>query len=74
MKDHPKRTVIAGTGHYLPDRVVTSEEIEEKMKCQLDFVFPKGSIENLCGVRQRRYVEEGFHPSDAAQKASEMAL
>lgn len=50
------RTVIAGTGHYLPDRVITSEEIEEKMKSQLDFAFPKGSIEKLCGVRARRHV------------------
>jgi len=54
--------------------VVTSEEIEERMKSQLDFVFPKGSIETLCGVRQRRYVDNGFHPSDVAHKASLMAL
>ena len=74
MKNGQIRTVIAGTGHYVPEKVVTSEEIEQKMKSQLDFVFPKGSIENLCGVRQRRYVENGFHPSDVAQKASEMAM
>lgn len=66
--------MIVGTGHYLPDRVVTSEEIEDRMKSQLDFAFPQGSIETLCGVKQRRYVENGFHPSDVAQKASEMAL
>jgi len=74
MKNDPIRTVIAGTGHYLPDKVVTSEEIEEKMRSQVDFIFPKGSIEKLCGVKQRRYVENGFHPSDAAHEASKMAL
>lgn len=74
MGNDPLRTMIAGTGHYVPEKVVTSEEIEEKMKSQLDFSFPKGSIETLCGVKQRRYVENGFHPSDAAHKASEMAL
>ncbi len=74
MKNDPIRTVIAGTGHCLPDNVVTSEAIEEKMKSRLDFVFPKGAIEKLCGVKERRYVENGFHPSDMAHKASEMAL
>jgi 3-oxoacyl-[acyl-carrier-protein] synthase-3 len=74
MKHNPKRSIIVGTGHYLPDRVVTSEEIETKMKLQLDFVFPRGSIENLCGVKERRYVANDFHPSDAAYEASEMAL
>ena len=68
------RTVIAGMGHYLPERVVTSEEVEEKMKSRLNFMFPKGSIEKLCGVRERRHVDNGFHPSDLACKASEMAL
>ncbi len=56
MKNDQIRTVIAGTGHYLPERVVTSEEVEEKMKSRLDFAFPQGSIEKLCGVKQRRYM------------------
>ncbi len=67
-------SMIVGTGHYVPDKVVTSAEIEERMKCQLDFSFPEGSIEALCGVRERRYVEPDFHPSDAAAEASRRAL
>ena len=47
MKNDQIRTVIAGMGHYLPDRIVTSEEIEEKIKSQLDLYQIMIQISNL---------------------------
>ena len=74
MENNQKRTVITGMGHYLPDRVITSEEVEAKIRHQLNFSFSKGSIRRLSGVGERRYVNNGIHPSDLALKASKMAL
>ncbi len=68
------RTIIAGVGHYLPPHVVSSEEIERTIKPQLNFFFPEGTIARLSGVRERRYVTDGKHPSDLALEASKMAL
>jgi 3-oxoacyl-[acyl-carrier-protein] synthase-3 len=74
MENQRIKTVIAGMGHYLPQKVVSSEEIEEKIKPKLDFFFPKGTIKRLSGVEERRYVTDGMQPTDLALKASKMAL
>lgn len=41
---------IAGLGAYLPERIVTSTELEHKLD------IPSGWIEQVTGVRERRYV------------------
>lgn len=74
MENNHMRTVIAGMGHYLPDTVVSSEEVEEKIKPHLNFSFSKGTIRRLSGVGERRYVHHGIHPSDLALQASVLAL
>ncbi len=40
---------IAGIGHYLPERRVTSAELEERLG------IPAGWVERVTGVRERRY-------------------
>lgn len=68
------RTIITGMGHYLPEQIVTSEEIEERIKPQLEFSLSKGTIQKLSGVKERRHVTNGVHPSDLAFMASKIAL
>ncbi|NJN18524.1 MAG: ketoacyl-ACP synthase III [Oscillochloris sp.] len=43
---------IAGIGHYLPSRVVTSNELEAA------FGLEPGWIERVTGIRERRYVND----------------
>lgn len=67
-------SVIAGTGKYLPDRVMTSEYIEETLGFGTKFDLPRGSIEQITGIRERRYVTDGQVSSDMACEASKVAL
>ena len=66
---------IEGMGYYIPDHVVTSDWIED----QLDPLYqalsiPKGRIERLTKIRERRWFDEGVAFSDAATRAAEKAL
>lgn len=58
---------IAGTGHYLPARIVTSEELEARAG------LPPGWIERHNGVLERRWVSTETNASMAAE-ASRQAL
>ncbi len=60
---------------HLPDRILTSEEIE----CQLSQVYekleiPRGQLEKLTGVRERKVWPVGTLPSDVATAAAKKAL
>lgn len=59
---------IKGIGYYIPERVITSEEIERKTG------IPLGIIEKKTGIRERRYVKKGILPSDTATFAAKEAL
>lgn len=59
---------ICGTGHYLPERIVRSEELD------LAWRRPAGTIERELGIRQRHVA--GAHESSSfmAARAAERAL
>lgn len=65
---------IAGIGHYLPERCVTSAELEERLG------IPEGWVEKVTGVRERRYssgetsVDMAVESCRAALEASGVAL
>jgi len=63
----PLEVRIAGAGYYLPERVVTSAELEARMG------LPEGWVERLTGVRERRRVA-GETSSDMGAAAARMAL
>lgn len=63
-----RRVKIASVGHYVPERVVTSEELEKKLN------LPKGWIVRHTGVEERRFADETQTPSDLAASASNKAL
>lgn len=60
--------MIAGHGHYAPDRIVPNSEIEARLGLEA------GWIKRRTGIDARRYAAEGEFLSDIAIKAGEMAL
>lgn len=67
--------MIEGAGYILPPRVVTSEEIEERLAPVYERLkLPHGRIEMMTGIRQRRFWEPGTLPSGAAAMAGKKAL
>jgi len=61
-------SMIAGLGHFAPERRVTNAEIEERLK------LDAGWIERRTGICERRYAGENEALSDIAVKAGDMAL
>lgn len=59
---------IVGLGHYAPERVVTSFELEHQLGLQ------RGWIRQRTGIRSRRYVAEDQALTDIAVKAAQLAL
>ncbi len=62
------RTAIVGTGFYVPDRVVTNEELTQYMDTSDEW------IDERSGIRERRWVDEGMSGADMAARASRIAL
>ena len=63
-----KRTIFAGIGHYLPERVVTNQYFEKFMDTTDEW------IQERTGIKERRWVNEGETVSGLALKATELAL
>ncbi|HED66807.1 MAG TPA: 3-oxoacyl-ACP synthase III [Planctomycetes bacterium] len=67
--------VVAGIGHALPARAVTSEELEERLAPLYErFRLRAGRLELMSGIRERRFWPPGTRPSEVAAQAGEMAL
>ena len=62
------RTAIVGTGFYVPDRVVTNEELTQYMDTSDEWIVERS------GIRERRWVDEGMSGADMAARASRVAL
>jgi 3-oxoacyl-[acyl-carrier-protein] synthase-3 len=70
-----RRAAIAGIGHVLPERTVTSTEIEDRVRAGIDDrLMRAGVIESLAGVRERHHVAEGTTSSDIAAEAAIKAI
>ena len=67
-------SVIAGIGKYVPEVVMTSENIERTVGFKDRFNLPFGTIERVTGIRERRYANDGLISSDMAYEASKVAL
>lgn len=63
-----KSVSITGTGSFVPERVVTNDELVSRMNTSVEF------IENRTGVLERRHVDEGTSVSDIAGKAALQAM
>jgi len=62
------RSRISGTGMYVPDRVVTNDDLTELMDTTDEW------IQQRTGIRERRWIEEGQTPADLAHAAAVAAL
>ena len=62
------RSVIAGVGGYLPERVVTNEELAQTVDTTDEWIVAR------TGIRERRIAAEGELTSDLAVAAAKRAL
>ncbi len=66
---------VEGVEYVLPPRVVTSEQIEERLAPVYERLkLPHGRLEMMTGIRERRFWEPGTLPSRAAAMAGKKAL
>src|SRR5258705_1108769 len=79
--DRPARTVrfedvcIEAFAHVLPERVVTSAEIEDRLAPLYQRLrVSSGRLEIMSGIRERRFFAKGTRPSAIAARAGERAL
>ncbi|MEC7183452.1 MAG: 3-oxoacyl-ACP synthase III, partial [Bdellovibrionota bacterium] len=66
---------LASIGHFLPNKVMTSEELE--MRCDKLYQrlnLPHGRLELMTGIKERRYWDVGTKPSFIATEAAKDAL
>jgi 3-oxoacyl-[acyl-carrier-protein] synthase III len=62
------KAFITGTGRFLPERVVSNEEIAERLGLQPEQIFKSS------GIRRRRWAETGTTTSSLAAGALRLAL
>lgn len=68
------RAVITGIGHHLPQRRVSTGEVERLVSQNGGFAIPPGLIQLLTGVRERYWAAEDEATSDLAAAAAGKAL
>ncbi len=62
------RAAIASIGTYVPDRVVTNQELTRRMETTDEWITQR------TGIKERRWVREGQEGSDLALEATRRAL
>lgn len=66
---------IESLGYALPERVVTSLDIERELAPVYErFNLHEGRLEMMSGIRERRFWEEGSVPSDGSTLAGRRAM
>ena len=66
---------ISGVAHVDGTIVVTSSEIDDQLVGMYERLGqPRGLLQSLAGIEERRFWEEGVQPSDAAAAAAEKLL
>lgn len=63
-----KHSRIAGTGSYLPERILTNAELERSIDTTDEWIFTR------TGIRERHIVAEGEFTSDMAFEAAKKAI
>lgn len=69
------RVFVDAIGYELPPVVVTSEELESRLRPSFEALrIPRGQLEAITGIGERRWWEEGFPVSRGAVAAGRRAL
>lgn len=63
-----RRSIVAGSGAYLPERVVSNAELAERIDTSDEW------IQERSGIQQRHIVADGEMTSDLATRAAQRAL
>ena len=64
-----------GFGYELPPEIITSEDIEEKLSPVYEKLkLPRGRLELMSGIKERRFWPKGTRPSDGAVLAGKKAI
>jgi len=62
------RARVAGTGMYLPERVVTNDDLTKWMDTSDEWILQRS------GIRERRWITPGQKPSELAEAAARQAI
>jgi 3-oxoacyl-[acyl-carrier-protein] synthase-3 len=66
-----KNVVISSFAYHLPDQIMTSEEIEDRLAPLYQRLkLPCGRIELMTGIKERRFWPPGTRPSDLSTQAA----
>jgi 3-oxoacyl-[acyl-carrier-protein] synthase-3 len=69
------KVYIESFSYALPEKVLTTEEIENKLKPLYERLkLPFGRLEQMSGIKERRYWSNGTMPSDASIMAAKNVL
>ncbi|HET6879492.1 MAG TPA: 3-oxoacyl-ACP synthase III [Pirellulales bacterium] len=70
-----ERACLEAFGYTLPDEVVTSAEIEERLApLYRRLRLPEGRLELMTGIRERRFWPHGTLPGDVSIQSAEKAI
>jgi 3-oxoacyl-[acyl-carrier-protein] synthase-3 len=62
------RTIVTGTGHFVPPRVVTNQDLEKLMDTSDEWIVERS------GIHERHHVDAGVGTSDLAVEAAKRAI
>ena len=69
------RVHVESFGYELPENIVTSLTLEERLAPIYDKLkLPRGRLEMMTGIRERRFWDDDVTPSQASIKAAEKAI
>jgi len=70
-----KNVYLESLAYHLPDNVVTSTDLEERLAPLYDRLkLPFGRLEMMSGIKERRFWDKGVFPSQVASIAGEKAI
>lgn len=70
-----RNVCLEGFGYTLPDEIVTSAEIENRLAPLYERLrLPEGRLELMTGIRERRFWRPGTLPSDQSVISAEKAI
>jgi 3-oxoacyl-[acyl-carrier-protein] synthase-3 len=72
---HFRRVFLESFGYTLPDEVVTTAELEQRLAPLYERLrLPEGRLELMTGIRERRFFPAGMRPSTISIESAHRAL
>ena len=78
---HTTRSIITGTGSYVPPFIKTNADFamnsfytEDNVKIETDPLEVVRKFEKITGISERRYADVGLNSSDMGALAAELAI